>query len=272
MHTTRTTRILVLLLIVLAIGFNGWAARSVSPSGDIIGLDKKGNPIYRVRANGVKVGYKLIGSGEPLVMLGGLGGTMDDWPNEIIEALSKEYNLIIPDNRGMGHTTADESTFTYKLFADDVIGLLNALKVKRTHVLGYSMGGSIIQQLLVEYPERFDKAIICASSSDGSNVARVLNGKPTNVSPIIQRQIEATTHWKAPTEKLRSVKNQVMLIVGTSDTTVGVESSKTLALTIPGAWLVQFKKGTHRLINEVPQEFVRIVLTFLVIKETVGKK
>ena len=63
-----------------------------------------------------------------------------------------------------------------------------------------------------------------------------------------------------------------MLIVGTSDTVVGIESSKTIASAIPGAWLVQFKQATHNLIFEAPAEFVKIVLTFLDINETVEVK
>lgn len=60
-----------------------------------------------------------------------------------------------------------------------------------------------------------------------------------------------------------------MLIVGTADTTVGDADSKTLAATIPGAWLVQFKNATHHLMDEAPAEFTRIVLMFLEIDQTV---
>jgi len=178
----------------------------------------------------------------------------------------------------MGYTTANKETFTYKLFADDVIGLLDALKVKKTNVLGYSMGSSITQELLLEYPQRFNKAIIYATSTDGSNVAKVLtSGKMTStkaneMSQTILRQLEATTHWKTPMDKLPFITNQVMLIVGTSDTTVGVESSKMLASAIPGAWMIQFKNATHHLIYEAPDAFAKVILIFLDTNETVEVK
>jgi pimeloyl-ACP methyl ester carboxylesterase len=63
-----------------------------------------------------------------------------------------------------------------------------------------------------------------------------------------------------------------MFIVGTSDTVVGAESSKKLASVIPGAWLVQFKNGSHGLMIEAPAKLAEIVLTFLDINETVGVK
>jgi pimeloyl-ACP methyl ester carboxylesterase len=63
-----------------------------------------------------------------------------------------------------------------------------------------------------------------------------------------------------------------MLLVGTSDHIVGIESSKAIASAIPGAWLVQFKNGTQLLINEAPFEFAEVVLAFLNINGTVDVK
>jgi pimeloyl-ACP methyl ester carboxylesterase len=274
MRMKRTSVLFVSLLMLLVVGVFSASAQQVKPAGRIIGPDKQGRAIYQVPANGIDIGYKLIGSGEPLVMIMGLGGTMDNWPPKIIEALSKKYQLILLDNRGMGYTKTNETTFTYKLFADDVIGLLNALQVKKTNILGYSMGSAITQELLLAYPQRFNKAIIHATSTDGSNVAAALKGKgkPKDVPPTVSRQLEALAHWKTPIDKLPHITNQVMLIVGTADTVVGTESSKTIASAIPGAWLVQFKKATHHLIYEAPTEFARIVLTFLDINETVEMK
>jgi pimeloyl-ACP methyl ester carboxylesterase len=269
MHIGKNTCLLVSLFIVLVIGVSGATAQLIQPSGKTIGSDKQSNAIYQVHANGIEIGYKLIGSGEPLVMIMGLGSTMDHWPEDVIGTLSKKYQLIILDNRGMGYTTANDTAFTYKLFADDVIGLLDALKVRNANVLGFSMGSTITQELLLEYPQRLNKAVIYATSTDGSNVAKVLKGK-TPDDPTVLRQLEATTHWKTPLDKLPFITNQIMLVVGTSDTVVGIESSKTLALAVPGAWLVQFKNATHHLMFEAPDEFAKIVLTFLDIKETAG--
>jgi pimeloyl-ACP methyl ester carboxylesterase len=263
----KTVCLLFSLLIVLAIGVSGATAQNIQPSGKAIGLDKQGNAIYQVHANGIEIGYKLIGSGEPLVMIMGTGGAIDNWPQEVIDALSKKYQLILLDNRGMGYSTVNDTIFSYKLFADDVIGLLDALGVKKAHVLGFSMGSGITQQLLLEYPQRVNKAIIYATSTGESPVP-----KKVTDDPIVLRQMEASSHWKTPLDKLPLITNQVMLLIGTSDTVVGVESSKKFASAIPGAWLVQFKKGTHHLIFEAPAEFARIVLTFLDINETVEVK
>jgi len=98
-YMKKITYLFVFLLIVLSIGVSGVMAQPIQPSGKIIGTDEQGNVIYQVRANEINIGYKLIGSGEPLVMIMGLGGTMESWPQEVIETLSKKYQLIILDNR-----------------------------------------------------------------------------------------------------------------------------------------------------------------------------
>jgi len=267
----RSAWLCALLPLVLALGVGAAAAQHIRPVGKLIGRDQNGQAIYQVRANGIDIGYKLIGAGPPLVMITGLGSTIERWPQPLVAALAKKYRLILLDNRGMGRTTANDATFTYPLFADDVIGLLDALGVKKTHVLGYSMGSTITQQLLLTYPQRFDKAIIHATSTDGSNVAAVLKGRTID-DPIVRRQIEATTHWKTPLDRVGAITNQVMFVVGTSDAVVGVESSKTLASAIPGAWLAQFKNGTHGLMHEAPVDFAKLVLTFLDANETVAAK
>lgn len=269
---TRRSWTLSAFAIALALGIGGAdvtaMAKPVRAAGKIVANDGHGHAIRQVHANGIDIGYTLVGSGPPLLMIMGLGGTIEHWQPQIVAALAKKYQLIMIDNRGMGHTTANDTTFTYKLFADDVIGLLDALGVEKTHVLGYSMGSTITQELLLTYPQRFDKAVIHATSTDGSNVAAVFKTRTID-NPIVARQVEATTHWKTPMDRIATVTNQVMFVVGTADTVVGPESSKALAAAVPGAWLVQFKNGTHGLMYETPTAFARIVLTFLGTDETV---
>ena len=260
---------LVTLCIGLLIHAAAALAQNVQPAGKLIGQDKQSRSIYQIHANGIDIAYKLIGSGEPLVLITGTGGVMDRWPESVVAQLSKKYQLIILDNRGMGLSTADDTAFTYKLYSDDVIGLLDALSVKRANVLGYSMGSLIAMELLLDHPQRVLKAVLNGTSIDGSDAEQAVAGKAFT-NPIILRQVAATTHWKPSLERMQAIENQVMVVVGTADTVVGIADSKKLASIIPGVWLVQFKNATHHLMDEAPAEFARIVLTFLAINETVA--
>jgi pimeloyl-ACP methyl ester carboxylesterase len=263
------SRLFILMIVTLVIGVAAVHAGNISPVGEKIASDARGNAIYLTTGNGIQIGYKLIGSGEPLLLLTGLGATMDGWSPAFIDAASKKYQLILMDNRGMGYTTDNGVEFTYRLFAQDAIALLDALGVRKTNVLGFSQSSVTTQNLLLYYPERINKAIIYATSTNGSSVAAKLKGKPLSDNPTVEKQFQAAKHWKTPLHKMQSIENPVMLLVGTADTVVGIESSKILAKLIPGAWLVQFKNGTHNLQFEAPAEFTQIVLTFLTMNETV---
>jgi len=243
-------------------------AAEIRPVGAVIGTDKAGVEIRRVRVAGADIGYKLLGQGEPLVLICGLNMTMDRWPQEVPAALGQKRQLILFDNRGMGSSTADATPFSYPLFAADVLGLMDALGVQSADVLGFSMGSTITQQLVLNHPERVKKAIIHATTIDGAPVAKGLSQRGLT-DPIVLRQLEASAAWKTPLDKLPGVTNQVLLLVGTADPVVGAESSKVIAAAIPGAWLVQIKNATHGLILEAPEAFTKIVLNFLDVDATV---
>lgn len=261
--------IICALALTLVVTIGVASAKDVSPVGEKIAVDAQGHAIYQVEGNGIRIGYKLIGSGEPLLLLTGLGCTMDRWTSEFIEEASRKYQLIIMDNRGMGYTTDNGAKFTYRLFAQDVISLLDSLGVIKTNVLGYSQSSVTTQNLLLYYQDRINKAVIHATSINGKAVAAAFKGIALPDNPTIKKQIKAAMDWKSPLDKMPLVKSQVMLLVGTEDNIVGAKSSKTLARLIPGAWLVQFKNGTHHLQFEAPSEFSRIVLTFLEMNETI---
>lgn len=267
----RKLTIMVLSIFLVFFSISNLNAKDIQPVGKQIAKDKSGNSIYQIQANGIKIGYKLIGSGEPLIMIMGLGGTMDFWPEETINMLSKKYQLIISDNRGMGYSTANDTEFTYKLFANDILGLMDKLKIKKAHVLGFSMGSTITQQLLLENSQRFKKAIIYAPSTDGSEVTKNLKGKVPN-DPIVKRQVQASVAWKTPMDKLSLIQNQVMFMVGTADTIVGTKNVKKMASAVSGAWLVQFKNAKHTLMIQAPKRFAKTVLLFLQVDETIRKK
>lgn len=263
-----------LSLLILALGVvvsASWAA-DITPVGEKVAMDAHGHGIYQVDANGIRIGYKLIGSGDPLLLLTGLGCTMERWTPEFIAAASQKHQLIIMDNRGMGYTTDNDQPFSYELFAKDAIGLLDALGVQKVDVLGYSQSSVTTQTLLLDSPQRINKAVIHATSTNGKAVAAFFEHADLPDNPTIRKQLQAAMHWNTPLEKMSLIQNSVMLLVGTDDKVVGTQSSITLASLIPGAWLVQFKNATHQLQFEAPAAFAQIVLTFLAMDETIPVK
>ena len=162
---------------------------------------------------------------------------------------------------GWGYTTENEIPFTIKLLSEDVIGLIDALGIEQTNILGYSLGSVVTTKLLLDNLKRFKKAIIYTTSIDGSSVVKNLKDKLKNSSSkgkkiknkdTILKQVAAAEFWRVPMNKVPLIKNDVMYIVGVDDSVVGTESSKKLVSVVPGACLVQFENATGRLMWEAP--------------------
>ena len=120
-----------------------------------------------VSVGDIDMAYQIFGEGDPLILIMGYSGTMDLWAPEMLKELASQYKVIIFDNRGMGKTTASDKEFTIELFADDTRGLLDALGIERAHVLGWSLGTYIAQELTLRYPDRVEKLILYAGDSGG---------------------------------------------------------------------------------------------------------
>lgn len=134
--------------------------------------------------------YEIHGDGFPLVMIMGLGANIDWWTSDMIEACSQHFKTIIFDNRGAGRTDKPEIDYSIKMFADDTAGLMDVLNIERAHVLGASMGGSIAQELVLNYPEKVEKLILGCTSCGGSkqimpsmDVLEEISGSLEDLSP-----------------------------------------------------------------------------------------
>jgi pimeloyl-ACP methyl ester carboxylesterase len=107
-------------------------------------------------ANGVRLHYVEQGSGEPIVLLHGFGGSAQATiETGVFANLSKDYRVIAMDLRGHGKSDKPRDAKLYgREMALDVVRLLDHLKIQRAHIEGYSMGGQIVGQLLTLHPER----------------------------------------------------------------------------------------------------------------------
>ncbi|MFZ1731322.1 MAG: alpha/beta hydrolase [Bacteroidota bacterium] len=119
-----------------------------------------------IQVGDIRTGYRIYGSGDPLLMIMGYGSTMNLWESGMIDRLAARYKVIIFDNRGMGETEAGSAEFTIEQFADDCAGLLDALGIEKTHVLGWSMGSMIAQQLTLKHPDKVQKLVLYAAECD----------------------------------------------------------------------------------------------------------
>lgn len=112
-----------------------------------------------VNINGIKICYEIFGKGEPIILIHGFGSRKEGFKCQI-PALSQIFKVLIFDNRGAGKLERVDKPYTMETLADDIRSLLDFLKIKKTHVLGLSMGGLIAQQFVLQFPEYVDKLVL----------------------------------------------------------------------------------------------------------------
>jgi len=109
------------------------------------------------------VGYRVVGSGPPLVLIMGYAGTIDTWEPQFLDLLAQHFRVVVFDNAGIGGTGALPSPLTIDAMANQTGALINALHLGRPDVLGWSMGGMIAQALAVLHPGQVRRLVLCAT-------------------------------------------------------------------------------------------------------------
>jgi pimeloyl-ACP methyl ester carboxylesterase len=160
----------------------------------------------RVTANGIQIEYETFGnpSGRPLLLIIGLGGQMIHWDDDLCQDLAKRGHYVIRfDNRDVGLSTKfDEAgvpnlvetfgriiqgkkikpPYTLDDMADDAVGLLDALGIRKAHICGMSMGGMIAQTIAIRHLSRV-LSLISIYSTTGN--PEVLQAKPEVIGLLI---------------------------------------------------------------------------------------
>jgi pimeloyl-ACP methyl ester carboxylesterase len=120
----------------------------------------------------LKINYKSVGHGEPLVMLHPNGHCIKDWYTlDYIRQLENHFHLILIDSRGFGDSDKphDASYYHPRLIANDTIAVLDFLGIEKAHCFGYSMGGRHAFGLMQYYPDRFKSFVIGGAHPYRSN-------------------------------------------------------------------------------------------------------
>lgn len=124
--------------------------------------------------NGITLHYTSTGSGKPtVVLLHGLTGNGACW-TPLARALESDYDILMPDARGHGKSSVPESGYSYADLANDVVGLITALKIPAPVLVGHSMGG-MTAAVVASVNPKILRGLILAD--------------PTFLSPKVQREV-----------------------------------------------------------------------------------
>jgi 3-oxoadipate enol-lactonase len=118
----------------------------------------------RVFANGIDINYQQEGTGFPLVLIHGLSDSSVLWV-PLMRKLSRHYRTIALDVRGHGESEKLDMPYSIQLLSEDLLCFLQNLKVPSAHVLGFSLGAVVAQQLALDHRERICSLILLSPFS-----------------------------------------------------------------------------------------------------------
>ncbi len=118
---------------------------------------------YQLNTRGFNMYYEIYGTGKPLLIIHGNGGSIKDFSKQI-PYFSKEYKVILADSRSQGKSVDPGDSLDYNLMADDLNALLNYLKLDSCFVIGWSDGGINGLLLAMRHPEKVKKLAVTGAN------------------------------------------------------------------------------------------------------------
>jgi pimeloyl-ACP methyl ester carboxylesterase len=226
-------------------------------------------PVKYAQVNGVSLGYREFGSGEPLLMIEGFGATIDTWNQTFIGILATKYHVYTYDHRGMGYSSDNNATPTIPLYAEDAAGLMTALGYDSMHVYGVSMGSTVSQQLVISHPERVRKLVLDSVTysiriPETKKLLHLIEveGIDPNQTEGVHRESQANLAWNGSYSGLSGINKDVMLVVGTNDVLTPEAVTVQMAGQINGSWLVRYKGLPHAASHYAPVDYANNALAF----------
>jgi len=212
---------------------------------------------------GFKMYYETYGKGEPLLIIHGNGGSINNFLYQI-PYFAKNYQVIIADSRAQGKSVDHADSLSYEMITDDLNALLDKLNLKQCYVIGWSDGGIEGLMLAIHHPEKVKKLAVTGANLWPDTTAvdpfvydyalkMNLKGQDTikkikNVTPEMKNQLKLL-HLLSyePHIKLEDVKKITCptLVIGGDHDVIRTKHTMLIAETIPNSYLWILPNSGH---------------------------
>ena len=243
-----------------------------------------------VEHDGVRIWYATYGSGAPVILLHGGLGHSGNWGYQVPMLVGLGYRAVLIDSRGHGRSTRDSRPYTYELMGSDVLAVMEALRLGKAAMVGWSDGACIALILARQVPARVASVFFFACNMDPSGT------KTIEMSPILERCLKRHTkdyvdlsstpdQFKAfaaavgemqrtepnySVRDLAEIRVPVAIVQSERDEFIKPEHAHYLARSIPEAELIWLSDGTHFAPLQRPESFNGVLCRFL--SKTLDKK
>jgi pimeloyl-ACP methyl ester carboxylesterase len=173
-------------------------------------------------AKGVKINYSIEGKGEPVILIHGLYSS--GWINwtlvGVTKELAKDHQVIVLDlpGHGLSGRPSDKAAYGVQM-VDDIALLMDHLKIKKAHVVGYSLGGMVTMKFMHKHPNRVISGTVCGMGwfKEGSPWQKVMgNMKGGGIGPP-QQFFDAVGSLALTEAEVKKIDLPVKIIVGDKD-------------------------------------------------------
>jgi pimeloyl-ACP methyl ester carboxylesterase len=268
---------LLVVAAVPALAAERW--ESLPPTPAPIASDRSGH----AQVNGISIYYAIYGQGSPVIFLHGGLANADYWGGQVLP-VAAHHTVILMDSRGHGRSTRDARPYGYDLMADDVVALMDTLKIARADVVGWSDGGILGIDLAMRHKDRVGKVFAFAANTMTSGVKDGVEKNPTFAAFIERAGHEYAAHSATPKEydnfveqvsrmwaeqpnwsdaELKAIDTPILVADGDHDEAIKREHTEYVAATIPHAGLLILPDASHFAFLQDPRQFNFAILHFL---------
>ncbi len=243
--------------------------------------------------NGFRMYYEVAGQGLPCVFVhGGLGGGNGSatFRQFQMPRLAPHAEVIAFDRRAAGQSETPPSAYTFDVFIDDIVALLDHLGRERVVLMATSAGGPQILQCALSHSDRVMALVLGSTATqtvrvppelaslitflgtDGLGQLQEMLGQSDSVhaaSPsgnfggVLQTYLAYHLHGDPIAERLGEIMAPALILHGTADDEVAFAEGERLHAGLPNATMTPFEGGGHRIMTSDPDAYAEAVLTFL---------
>lgn len=231
--------------------------------------------------------YATYGDGPPVILLHGGMGNGDHFALQL-PALVEAHRVIVIDSRGHGRSALPKQKLSYRVMAEDVVAVMDALKLERAALVGWSDGGSIALDVAINQPTRVSKLFVVGTNYDASGhkprkqpsstfaaytaKCRADHARLGGTPETFQAMVTAMRPiWRSPggftKKQLASIQAPTLVALGEHDELITVEHVREMAKLIPNAKATIFPNASHFVMWQDPKAFNAALVEFLAAKE-----
>ena len=127
-------------------------------------------PLRETVLHGHRIGYRIAGSGPPVVLVHGMLNSSRHWA-AVAASLARTHTVVAPDLHGHGHSAGPEGDYSIGAHAAGIRDLLARLGIDRATIVGHSLGGGVAMQFFYQFPERTQRLVLVSSGGLGRDVS-----------------------------------------------------------------------------------------------------